>query len=274
MRLASIKVDNAFAAAIALALASVTPARAADARPTSSSNVGKPAIARQCLDDIQKFDEELWRVGFGVLEEGLVPPGTYNEPPLPGPTISGMQETARQKIRSLRNAAYVYALDDNEQSCQMVLASMRKIYTEHQKLIGPDADDPKVRMAWRRAHLARATLVAEMNHLIGADILIGSEVRNLKDDRLGEVEDLVLNPKKQEVLYVLISHGGFLGFGEKLVVVRWRDLRATEDHALYVLNVPPKAFNDAPTIKREDYARTADPKWQRSLDQYWDNVVK
>lgn len=274
MRPASIKVDKAFATALALTLASVTSARAANVGATPSANAGEPAIARQCLEDIQKFDAQLWRVGFGVLEEGLVPPGTYNETPLPGPTIPGMQETARQKIRSLRAAAYVYALDDNEQSCQMVLASMRKVYDEHQKLIGPDADDPKVRMEWRRAHLARAEPVAEMNHLIGADILIGSEVRNLKDDRLGEIEDLVLNPEKQEVLYVLVSHGGFLGIGEKLVPVRWRDLRATEDHALYVLNVPPKAFNDAPTIKREDYAKTADPNWEHSLDRYWDRALK
>lgn len=45
---------------------------------------------------------------------------------------------------------------------------------------------------------------------------------------------------KRDILYVLASHGGFLGLGDKLVAVRWIDLRATEDRQMYVLDVAPK----------------------------------
>lgn len=263
--------SSLFATAVALAYAAVSSAGAAEvARSAAGGDTGKRGIARQCLDDLQKFDEKLARVGFGVLPPGGFPSGSYGEIAPTGDAVWGV-ETPREKIRSLRGGAYIYALDGNEQSCQMVVTSMRKVYDEHQMAVGAQANDPTV---WRRAHLARAEPVDEMNHPMRADSLIGAELRNLKDDRLGEIEDIVFNPEKRQILYVLVSHGGFLGFGEKLVAVRWSDLRATDDHELYVLDVPPKAFDAAPTVDRRSIASTADPNWQRSLDHYWDHVVK
>ncbi|MCF8706957.1 PRC-barrel domain-containing protein [Rhizorhapis sp. SPR117] len=38
-----------------------------------------------------------------------------------------------------------------------------------------------------------------------ADILIGSEIRKLKDERLGEISDIVLNPEQRDILHILVS---------------------------------------------------------------------
>src|SRR3546814_9403035 len=70
----------------------------------------------------------------------------------------------------------------------MVLGSMRAVYEEHQSLVGTEADDPHVRTAWRRAHLARAKPIAKMGHVMRAEILIGSEIRNLEDEKLRSEE--------------------------------------------------------------------------------------
>jgi sporulation protein YlmC with PRC-barrel domain len=261
---------GAFTASTVLVFVSVNSARAADGNPK------KPVVAQQCLDDLQKFGDQLTRVGFGVPPPGNSPPQDYDYGVLAPTTNSiwGIADTPHERMRALRDAAYVYALDGNEQSCQAVLASMQKVYEEHQETFRTATGDPNARTAWRRAHLASAKPVAEMNHMMRADLLIGSEVRNLKDDSFGEIEDFIINPEKGEVLYVLVSHGGFLGFGKKLVAVRWSDLRATEDHELFVLDVPPKTFEAAPTVERQSFAGTPDPKWLRSLDDYWDRVVR
>ncbi|MDX3966868.1 MAG: PRC-barrel domain-containing protein [Bradyrhizobium sp.] len=238
------------------------------ARPPSG--LPPSSASQQCLKDLQTFDAELTRLGFGVL-----PPGGYGaSQPSSGYYIWGVEGTPRQKMRALRDAAYVYAWGGDEQSCKMVLGSMRTVYKEHQKAVGTEAEDPNVRTAWRRAHLARAKPVAEMGHVMRADILIGSDIRNLKDEKLGEVDDIVLNPEQRGILYVLASRGGFLGFGEKLVAIRWSDLRATEDHELYVLDVPAKAFEDAPAVDRRNFEKTADAAWQRTLGDYWESVLQ
>ncbi|SMF27772.1 Sporulation protein YlmC, PRC-barrel domain family [Tistlia consotensis] len=229
----------------------------------------KLPYAERCLRDLQAFDEKLEQVGFGVL-----PPGGYGAEAPSGYYVWGVEATPREKIHALREAAYVYAMSGEEKSCQTVLASMRQVFEQHQKLVGPEADEPDVRRAWRRAHLARAEPVTQMNHLMRADVLIGSELRNTKDEKLGEIKDIVLNPEKHDILYVLAARGGFLGFGEELVAIPWSALRATEDHELYVLDVPVKAMEDAPKVGRHNFKSTADAGWRRSLSAYWQKALK
>ena len=258
-----------FALAVGLVLSMSTMAYAADAESLPSGEAPKKPVADKCLTDLQAFEQQLSRVGFGVFP--------YSPPTSAGTTefygLAG-EGTPRMKIRALYQAARVYAYARDEQLCQQTLASMRRIYEAHQKLLGKEADNPDVRIGWRRAHLSRAKPVAEMGHLMRASILIGSEIRNLKDERLGEITDIVLNPDKRDILYVLASHGGFLGIGSKLVAVRWADLRATEDHQLYVLDLAPKTFDDSPAVDRRNFAKTAESEWQRTLAQYWDGVLK
>lgn len=231
---------------------------------------GEGSIADQCLKDLRAFDDKLARVGFGIL-----PPDGFN-PSTAAPSYDWGVEgagTPRQKIHALRDAAYVYALEDDERSCQMVLASMRRAFEQHQTLVGRDVSGTNVRRRWRRAHLERAKPVTQMNHLMRVDLLIGSEIRNTKDEKLGEIEDVVLDPKNQNALYVLASRGGFFGFGKKLVAVRWNDLRATEDHELYVLNASIQAFEAAPEVDRSKLEKSADAAWRRALAAYWDAIL-
>lgn len=258
-----------FALALGLTLSIPASAFAADAESLPGGEGPKKPVAEQCLKDIRAFDELLWRVGFGVFP--------YGPPSSAGTTefySSDGEGSLRTSIRALHEAARFYAYAGDERLCQQTLASMRTVYDEHQKAIGKEADSVDARTAWRRAHLSRARPVAEMDHLMRASILIGSEIRNLKEERLGEITDIVLNPDRRDILYVLASRGGFLGLGEKLVAVRWTDLRATEDHRLYVLDVAPKVFADAPAVDRRNFASTADSGWQRALAQYWNGVLR
>mgnify|MGYP003639870601 FL=1 len=225
-------------------------------------------IGGQCLKDIQAFDRKLAEVGFGVL-----PPGGYGRAATSnytGSYIYGVESTPRQKIYSLRDAAYVYALSRDEESCQRVLSTMRSIYEQHQKPVGMEADNRDQRVAWRRAHLDTAQPVTGMTRLMRAHIVIGAEIRTLKDEKVGEIEDLVLDPVRQTIAYALVSRGGFMGIGEKLVAVRWKDLRVTKDHEIYVLKTSGPAFGKAPTVDRRNFEKTADPDWRQKLDRFWD----
>ncbi len=252
--------------ALAVIMASSTAVFAANAGPPPGEKTGTRVVAQQCVKDLQAFDEEFAGVGFGVL-----PPGGFTAQHYYAWSVEG---TPRQKLRAWSDAAYLYALEGNEKLCQTVLASMRTFYEGHQQLAGSESDDLNVKIAWRRAHLASATPIAAMDHLVRAKTFIGSEIRNLKDEGLGKIEDIVLNPDKRDIRYILVSRGGFFGIGKNWVAIRWSDLRATEDHELYVLDVAPAVLDDAPPVEPRTFAKTADPEWQRSLDQYWDRVLK
>ena len=253
-------------------LAVSSSASAADRESLSNQETKGPELAGQCLEDLRAFDQKLSEVGFGVLPPGgygVSAPSSYS-----GYTTYGTGGTARQKIYALRDAAYVYAADGEEKSCQLVLGSIRKTYEQHQKLVGMEADDPNLRIAWRRSHLETAQPVTEMDRLMRVDIVIGSEIRTADDEKVGEIEDIVLDPAQQRIVYVLASRGGFLGIGGKLVAIRWKDLRSTQDHELYVLDIEKSAFDNAPTVDRTNFDRTADMGWRQELDRFWDQNVK
>lgn len=254
---------------LATALSAPLAVRAADVESLPDGAADQQGqVAQQCLTDLWAFEDELARVGFGVLA-----PSGYGAGYSGYGTVYGTSGTPRQKMQSLSDAAYIYAFDGNEQSCQMVLASMRQVYQEHQKLVGLESDDPNARTAWRRAHLERATPLTQMSSLMRADIIIGADIRTPEDEELGEIEDIVLDPDRQTIAYVLASRGGFLGLGEELVAVRWSDLRATTDHEIYVLDASPEVFAAAPKVERGSFDKSSGDSWRNSLDQYWAGVV-
>src|SRR5688572_29557428 len=53
--------------------------------------------------------------------------------------------------------------------------------------------------------------------------LVGMEVRNLQDEKLGKIEDLVIDVEVGRVTYAALGVGGFLGLGEKLFAIPWNE---------------------------------------------------
>ena len=66
--------------------------------------------------------------------------------------------------------------------------------------------------------------VSQTPDLVRASEFIGETVRNGKGEKIGSVDDLILN-RGNKVLYAVISVGGFLGIGDKLVAVPFQDLK-------------------------------------------------
>lgn len=126
-----------------------------------------------------------------------------------------------------------------EHACELFLASMRKFYREHLRANGITADNLKRKIANRQALLAAAEPVGSLQHLRRARVLIGAEIRNSKDEKIGTIEDVVFDPKGQTIRYVAATPLGSQTADENWVAVRWSDLRATEDHELYLLNIGP-----------------------------------
>ena len=82
-----------------------------------------------------------------------------------------------------------------------------------------------------------STLLALRGVLVSTASLLGSKVQNLQGENVGTVQHLLINPRTGVVLYAVVSMGGFLGMGEKTLIVPWQALKATRDHNALVLNI-------------------------------------
>ncbi len=74
-----------------------------------------------------------------------------------------------------------------------------------------------------------------------ASRLIGASVVNDKNERIGTIDDLIVSPQDQ-VLYAVISVGGFLGINRRLVAVPYSSLQVDDQGRKIVL---PGATKDA-----------------------------
>lgn len=110
-----------------------------------------------------------------------------------------------------------------------------------------------------------------MQDVSRATKIIGTDVKNAKGENLGDIKDLVLNPMRGNVVYVVVSYGGILGMGDKLFAIPWSALRWSADKDYYVLNMDKDALKKAPGFD-EDHWPVSTSQWdvqRKQLNQFY-----
>ncbi len=88
------------------------------------------------------------------------------------------------------------------------------------------ATPPGVVATTNNPNLAVATLKLEHGQRVSK--IVGATVYNDTSDKIGTVDDLIMTTD-DKVTMAVISVGGFLGLGSKLVAVPWNQLRQDGD---------------------------------------------
>ena len=83
---------------------------------------------------------------------------------------------------------------------------------------------------------------------------IGKDIVNLNGDEVGEIEDLLVNPGTKKV-HALIEVGGFLGIGEKRVVVPLSDLRMSDDDVILMTRQTEEQLETMPAFNDKTWTR-------------------
>lgn len=104
-----------------------------------------------------------------------------------------------------------------------------------------------------------------------ASKLVGMNVRNSEGEKLGAVEDLVINLESGKVAYVAMGYGGVLGFGEKLFAIPFAEFKMDHgnNETYLVLNMTKEKFNAAPGFNKSQWPDFADPNWSQTIDKYY-----
>lgn len=168
------------------------------------------------------------------------------------------------QIRVLYAAAKVLALRGDGTACRALLQEVHETYEDYASRLREAGVQPGQIASWRQEQILAARPVTEQARAIRVDNLPGTELRNRKDEALGRVEDMVLDPASGRIAYVIVSHGGFLGMGRERVAVPWSLLHTTPGLNALVLDLPPQAVRAAPRFD----ANGAGTSW-RDVDRYW-----
>jgi hypothetical protein len=82
--------------------------------------------------------------------------------------------------------------------------------------------------------------------------VVGAPVFNLAGDRIGHVYDLSVEKETGQVMYGILSIGGFLGVGERFHPLPWSILTYDPDKSGFVVNLDKEVLKDAPSLTREE----------------------
>jgi sporulation protein YlmC with PRC-barrel domain len=104
--------------------------------------------------------------------------------------------------------------------------------------------------------------------LIAAKKVLSTDVYNTQGEKLGTVEDIMIDKMSGKAIYAIMSFGGFLGIGEKYHPLPWSTLKYDESKGGYVVNLDKKMLENAPSYDMgEDFLWT--PEYGRQVDKYY-----
>jgi sporulation protein YlmC with PRC-barrel domain len=173
-------------------------------------------------------------------------------------------------VRTLIAATTILARAGQQQPCEDVLAAARGSYTIYVTQMH-DRNAPMADMAgWRQRQITAAQPVTAKDTPLRSDQLVGTAVRNLQDEALGTVDDIVMSPQTGRVDYLIIARGGIFGIDEKYVAVPWPDFKVTPSASLLVLDTTKAVMETAPQVSHDQFATTGHfDQESEKVDAYW-----
>ncbi len=81
---------------------------------------------------------------------------------------------------------------------------------------------------------------------ITAKRAIGTTIKDASGERIGKVEDLVLDKMSSEILFAVAGFGGVMGVGEKYHPIPWALLDYDPDDESYRVNLTKDEIKAAP----------------------------
>jgi sporulation protein YlmC with PRC-barrel domain len=91
---------------------------------------------------------------------------------------------------------------------------------------------------------------------LSASTIKGDKVVNRAGENLGKIEELMIDLQDGKVAYAVVSHGGFLGIGNKLFSIPWKALTPKlHEHAI-LLDIPKETLEKAEGFDKDKWPLT------------------
>ena len=112
------------------------------------------------------------------------------------------------------------------------------------------------------------TTMNSTTDVISSDKVQGTSVYNERGDKLGSIDDLMIDKRSGQVRYAVMEFGGFLGMGTDRYPIPWKMLKYDTSREGYVVPLDKDRLEDAPR-----YATNQVPDYNndygRSVNDYY-----
>jgi sporulation protein YlmC with PRC-barrel domain len=110
---------------------------------------------------------------------------------------------------------------------------------------------------------------------IRAKEVIGTDVKNTGGEKVGKVEDVVLDKMSNDIMFAVVGFGGVMGMGEKYHPIPWAKLDYDASDNCYVVAVSKDQLQAAPADTIEQLTQNDGMDYRDrtfdyyGVDRYW-----
>ena len=108
---------------------------------------------------------------------------------------------------------------------------------------------------------------------LSATSLVGDKVVSPSGEKLGKLEDVMIDVRTGSIAYAVVSFGGFLGIGDKLFAMPWRSLRVDERNKNVVCDVTKKSLESAPGFAKDNWPDFSSDAYRAQIDTYYPPTI-
>lgn len=114
-------------------------------------------------------------------------------------------------------------------------------------------------------------MAEEYRRVLSASTLIGDTIENQTGEKLGKLEEIMLDLHSGKIAYAVLSFGGFLGMGEKLFALPWQKLHVDQERKCIILKASKEQFESMPGFNKDNWPDFSDRAFQSKLSDYYEN---
>ena len=117
-----------------------------------------------------------------------------------------------------------------------------------------------------------ATAEGSGPYVMAASTLDGDKVMSSDGEDVGKIKEIMLDVYTGRIAYAVMSSGGFLGIGDKLLAIPWSALTLDTDRKCFLLTATADTVKNAPGFDKDHWPAMADVTWGSSLHQYYNRT--
>ncbi|MET0680843.1 MAG: PRC-barrel domain-containing protein [Burkholderiales bacterium] len=115
----------------------------------------------------------------------------------------------------------------------------------------------------------RAGNVGPGPRVMASSTLEGDDVVNRQGEKLGKVDEIMLDVPSGRIAYAVLASGGFLGIGDKLFAIPWRSLTLDPENKCFILDIAKERLERAPGFDTDHWPSMADETWAHEVHTYY-----
>jgi hypothetical protein len=115
----------------------------------------------------------------------------------------------------------------------------------------------------------RSVETDENHSLISADKVEGTAVYNRQGEKLGTVQDIMIDKISGKVAYAVMSFGGFMGIGDRYHPLPWGVLTYDTQKGGYMVDLDRTTLERAPTYAGGETPDWGNRGWGEQLHQHY-----